>query len=309
MEKAIEPWGVNVPFTIIALTYWALGSSTLFFDPSDHPYLMMIGAYSLYEGMFLRLFFPARKYLPLHLTSLVLMSVPLYPFQALSSTFLFLTELLGIRDVRSYGSKFPLNLLVLSSPIVSSLVWFLFPFTGYNTLVTGLLLYLLGVNVGIFSATMGLKAKFGIWQLPVFLLSFLSFLPKLLVFILVGYYVWLWVGTRKVRMELTPLLTLIGSLSVTASSLILGQGIHAFALGVMTPMFYSCITYSTSRYNYGRTTPIPVLLAVSYFLRFLNLEVSGILFVVVTLYFLLLIRHNMTITTLRLGMSAKYLRG
>jgi hypothetical protein len=156
---------------------------------------------------------------------------------------------------------------------------------------------------------MGLKAKFGIWQLPVFLLSFLSFLPKLLVFILVGYYVWLWVGTRKVRMELTPLLTLIGSLSVTASSLILGQGIHAFALGVMTPMFYSCITYSTSRYNYGRTTPIPVLLAVSYFLRFLNLEVSGILFVVVTLYFLLLIRHNMTITTLKLGMSAKYLRG
>lgn len=115
--KEIEPWGVNVPFLVLGLIYWCIGGISLFENITFHPLLMMIGTYSIYFGMFQRLFFPARNYLALHLISLVLLAIPVYPFQALASLALIGVEVWGIRDIKSYGSKFPVNWLVLSSPL------------------------------------------------------------------------------------------------------------------------------------------------------------------------------------------------
>jgi len=54
VEKRVEelrPWGVNVPFIVLGLAYFLAGGLSLWKNPQDHGYLMMVGAYALYEGM------------------------------------------------------------------------------------------------------------------------------------------------------------------------------------------------------------------------------------------------------------------
>jgi hypothetical protein len=305
MEKSIEPWGVNLPFIILSMIYWALGGLSLIKYPYFHPYFMMIGTYSLFFGMLLRLFFPARKYFPVHILSLIFLAIPFYPFQSIASAFLLLNEIWGLRDIKHYGSRFPLNLLVLASPFSSLLAWSLYPFYGYFILMIGLLFYLFGINIGVFTATAGAKPKFGIKQLPIFILIIISFYPKFLFFALLGYFIWLFYDSKQIKYRY--LSVSFTSLTVTLSSIFLGEEIHAFALGIMAPFFFNCIVYSTSRYNYEKVYPIPYLLLVSYFLRFINLEVSSVFFIIATLYFLYLIKDNFTIKSIKVGMSSRYL--
>ncbi|BBG23272.1 hypothetical protein IC006_0556 [Sulfuracidifex tepidarius] len=306
--KEIEPWGVNVPFLLLGLAYWCAGGVSLFEGLAFHPLFMMIGTYSIYFGMFQRLFFPARNYLPLHLASLVLLAVPVYPLQAFASVSLVGVEVWGVKDIRSYGTRFPVNWLVLSSPVASVVAWLLYPLDVW-VLVVPLLLYLLGVNVGVFSATLGLKPKFGWRQFPVLDMVVLTgVLPSLFPALVVAYTVWLFLGTRRFKFNLTALLSLLTPVVASISSLSLGEEIHAFALGMMAPFFFSCITYSTSRYNYGRTVPVPVLLLSSYLLRSFDLWFSSLLFILSTLYFIYMTKDNFTLTTVRSGMASKYVR-
>jgi hypothetical protein len=301
VEKAIEPWGVNVPYLALGLVYWALGGATI--SLGLHPYFMMVGSYAVFFGMISRLFFPARKYILGHVITLALLSVPLYPFQALASASLGVTELWGFKDTKSYGAKFPVNVLVLSSPFASFVAWLLFP-ANYEVLLFPLTLYLLGVNVGVFSATMGFKPKFGAKQVPLILLSVL--VVKYPVLPVLGYVAWL-LYDSKPRVNATAMATLSASIATTSASLLLGQELHAFALGVMMTYFFNCITYSTSRYNYQKAFPIPLLLATSYFTRFLNLELSSAFTAFTVLYFVYLVKDNFTWRTIKLGISAKYL--
>ncbi len=304
MEKAIEPWGVNVPFIILAMIYWALGGISLLENFPFHPYFMMIGSYSLFFGMLLRLFFPARKYLPLHILSLILLSIPFYPFQSIASLFLIFNELWGLKDVIHYGGKFPINLLVLASPFSSLIAWSLYPYYGYSILMVGLLFYLFGINIGVFTVTAGAKPKFGMKQLPIFVLIALSIYHNFLFFALLGYFIWLFYDSKTIKKG--GLSIILTSLLVTFSSIFLGEEIHAFALGIMATFFFNCIIYSTSRYNYSKSYPIPYLLLVSYFLRFINIEISGLFFMISTLYFLYLIKDNFTLKAIKLGLSSKY---
>lgn len=308
--KEIEPWGVNVPFLLLGLSYWFLGGMSLTtrapLNIAMHPFFMMIGAYSIYFGMFQRLFFPAKNYIMLQLASLILLSVPIYPFQAFASISLAGVELWGIKDVKSYGSRFPVNWLVLLSPFASAVAWFIYPEEVW-ALTVPLLLYLLGINVGVFSATLGLKPKFGWKQIPIIGLAIATgFLPKLLPALMVFYVIWLILGTRKVNLNVTAITFLLSPLVALTSSLFLGEEFHAFALGLMAPFFFGCIAYSTSRYNYGKMTPVPALLLIAYLVRPLDLGASSIFFVFATVYFLFMIRGNLTLTTVKTGMSARY---
>ncbi|WP_061972209.1 hypothetical protein [Sulfolobus acidocaldarius] len=298
--KEIEPWGVNIPYLILGLVYWGIGGISAFNNLPHHFYFMMIGTYSIYFGMISRLFFPARNYLATHLTSLFLLAIPYYPFQALASLVLIITELWSISDIRGYGSRFPLNLLVLSSPFASLIGWIFYVQFGYFVLVPPLLLYLLGVNIGVFSATLGIKAKLGFKQFSVFILVLLY--PISISITIAGYVLWLLYKTRVKERNLSSILTLSVAVIVSFSSLFLGEQIHAFAFGVMIPFFFNCITYSTSRYNYGKLFPIPILSALSYFMRFVNLPLSSVFFISAVLIFLILNRHNFTIRTIKLGM-------
>ncbi|AOL16443.1 hypothetical protein BFU36_06710 [Sulfolobus sp. A20] len=307
MEKAIEPWGVNVPYIILGLLYWLLGGIFLYTNLQFHPYFMMIGSYSIFFGMISRLFFPARKYLPLHLTSLILLAIPFYPFQALASASLLATEIWGIKDIRSYGGRFPINTLVLSSPIISLIVWSIFPY-NYTLLIVGLMLYLLGINIGVFTATLNAKPKFGITQLPIFMLIFmLIFIQKLLFIVILGYIIWLFIGSKGVKINASALSVIIVALAVSLSYYFLGEFTHAFAFGIMLPFFFSCITYSTSRYNYSKVYPIPYLSALAYFFRFIYFTISPIFTIISILYFIYLFKDNISIETIKLGMSSKYL--
>jgi len=308
--KDIQPWGVNVPFIYLSSLLWALGGISLRWGLPylDHPYLMILGAYSLYCGMIQRLFFPARKYLPLQLTSLILLPFPFHFFQVAAFGSLTITEVIALRDVKAYGSRFPWNFLVLLSPPSSAVAWFLFH-GNYWILVPPLLLYVLGVNVGVFSANLSLRPLLGLSQLPVVVSVLLTWLfPKLLPITLAIYFSLL-LYRRKERgiHSLTALLTGVSGVLVPFSSLYLGDLLHAFALGVMAPFFASCIVYSTSRYNYGRTWPIPLAFASSYFLRFHYLGVSWVPFALASLYFLFLARESLGFTALKYGMSKKYL--
>lgn len=303
MEKTIEPWGVNIPFIILTIIYWLLGGISLVNGLPFHPYFMMIGAYSLFFGMLLRLFFPARKYFSLHILSLILIAIPIYPFQAIASLSLIFNELWGLRDVIHYGSKFPINLLVLASPFSSLLSWSLYPYYGYSILMVGLLFYLFGINIGVFTATAGAKPKFGVKQLPIFVLILLTIYHNFLFFALLGYFVWLFYNSNIIKKGLS---VVFASLFITLASIFLGDEIHAFALGIMAMFFFNCIIYSTSRYNYGKAYPIPYLLLISYFFRFINIEISGLFFIISTLYFLYLIKDNFTLKSLKTGLSSKY---
>ena len=124
VEKRVEelrPWGVNVPFIVLGLAYFLAGGLSLWKNSQDHGYLMMVGAYALYEGMITRLFFPATKYFKLQALTLISLAVPLPEAQALSSYALTFLELRALRDVKSYGSRFPVNALVLASLALSIL--------------------------------------------------------------------------------------------------------------------------------------------------------------------------------------------
>jgi len=95
---------------------------------------------------------------------------------------------IALRDVKAYGSRFPWNFLVLLSPPSSAVAWFLFH-GNYWILVPPLLLYVLGVNVGVFSANLSLRPLLGLSQLPVVVSVLLTWLfPKLLPITLAIYF-------------------------------------------------------------------------------------------------------------------------
>ncbi|WP_369611308.1 hypothetical protein [Sulfurisphaera javensis] len=309
MDKIeIEPWGVNVPYIYLATIMFFLGGLSLDISPSYHPYFMTIGVYSLYFGMLQRLFFPAKKYFMTHILALIFLAIPLsHYFQFLASIFLIVIEITALRDVKSYGSKFPVNILVLSSPFLSAIMWFLF--LNYWSLAIPILIYILGVNIGVFTATLGAKPFFGILQLPVLIMGLLSmFYPFLIPVTLVFYFLLLFRKRINFKVNPTSILVIIISLLTTFSAIVLEDMLHAFYLDVMFPFFFSCITYSTARYNHQKVAYILPLLLLSYYFRFINLEVSGIFLPVSYLYFLFLIKDTLGITGIKVGMSAKYLK-
>ncbi|BBG26083.1 hypothetical protein [Sulfuracidifex tepidarius] len=302
--KTVDPWGVHVPFLLLGSAYFVAGGVSLIVDPGFHGHFMLLGAYTVYAGMLLRLFFPAKKYV--FFQSLTLALLLLYPFPWLAFLSLSAVEVWGLMDVRSYGGRFPVNLLVLSSPFLSAVSWLLFTGSDFPILVVPLLSYLLGVNEGIFSATLGLKPKFGVLQLPILALVLLYPLSRAFLPVIVAvYFVWLAHGTKRVVRNLSALSVLSSSLVTALSSYFLGEEIHAFALGLMIPFFYSCITYSTSRHNYGKVYVPVTLSTLSYFTRFVDLGFSAILLAVSALVFLYLVRGNLNATTVKNGVSRR----
>jgi len=308
-EKIVEPWGVNVPFIYLATIMFLLGGLSLHYYFLSHAYLMTIGAYALYFGMVQRLFFPAKKYLVTQLLSLILLAIPFsHYFQFFASVSLIITEIMALKDLKSYGSKFVVNLLVLSSPFLSAIFWFLF--LNYWSLAIPILVYILGVNIGVFTATLGAKPFFGKDQIPILLLSILTLpFPILLPITLAIYILFLFRKRIGKQRNITSISVIASMLISTFSSLYLGDYIHAFYLGVMFPLFFSCITYSTARYNHGKVVYIAVLFILSYFTRFINLELSALFLPIAYLYFLYLIKDTLGITGIKLGISTRYLKG
>jgi len=317
MSEEVEPWGVNVPFIYVATIMFLLGGLSLHYPILSHAYLMTIGTYTLYFGMIQRLFFPAKKYLVTQILSLVLLSIPLsHYFQFLASVALIATEIMALRDLKRYGSKFVVNLLVLSSPFLSAIMWFLF--LNYWSLTIPILVYILGVNIGVFTVTLGAKPFFGKDQILVLLLSLLTMpFPFLLPVTLVVYFIFLFRKRVYRLLNITSLSVIITMLIVTFSSLYLGEithafyisVIHAFYLDVMFPLFFSCITYSTARYNHNKVVYVIALLIPAYYVRFINLELSGLFLPIAYLYFLYLIKDTLGITGIKVGLSTRYLKG
>ncbi|WP_338598812.1 hypothetical protein V6M85_08620 [Sulfolobus tengchongensis] len=304
--KEIEPWGVNIPFIFLAVIYWALGALSIILNLPYHPYFMLIGAYALYFGMIQRLFFPAKNYLPLHIASLIFLAIPIHYSQIIASVCLSVTEIWALRDMKKYGSKFPVNALVLSSPFASIIAWIFYP--NFWTLIVPLLLYILGVNVGVFSANLRTRPIFGVYQIPIFLIVLLSyFFPLIFPFIGIIYFLVIYRKIMTVR-NLSAFSTLLSIIIVPLLSLYFKDYIHAFTLGIMSPLFFSCIIYSTSRYNYNRVVALTTLSALSYILRTINLEMSGILWIIAVLYFLYLLKDNFYLTSIKLGLSMKFIR-
>jgi len=297
--KQVFPWGVNVPFTYLAFTLWGAGAVELILNPTVHPYLMMLGAYSLYFGMVQRLFFPVRRYLPLQILSLAI-GVPLPWAQVVGSAALLGTEVWSLLDVRSYGSRYPLNLLVLSSVPMSLLTWIVYG-NNFWVLVVPLLSYLLGVNEGILSSNLKLKPRLGLEQVPLLAAVILCFFfPVVFPAVMIVYA--LSFGWSKFKSQVSALLTLAVSLVVPIGSWWLGNPIHAFTLGVMSPMFASCVTYSISRENYGKEWPIPLLFGASFFLRNFDLILSGLPWVVGMLFFMGLVAKRLDPRSMSLGL-------
>lgn len=307
-ETLIEPWGVNVPYIYLATIMFALGGLSLHYFINLHPYFMTIGVYSLYFGMIQRLFFPAKKYLISQILALIFLAIPFsHYFQFFASIFLIITEITALKDVKSYGSKFPTNLLVLSSPFLSAILWFLF--LNYWSLIIPILVYILGVNIGVFTATLGVKPFFGISQSPILILSLLSIIyPSLIAVVITYYFLFLFRKKVTLKMNATSIGVIVISVTSIFASIVLGNLIHAFYLDVMYPFFFSCITYSTARYNHSKVVYSLPFLILSYFLRFMNLEVSAIFLPISYLYFMYLIKDTLGLTGLRLGISAKYLK-
>nr|WP_010978061.1 hypothetical protein [Sulfurisphaera tokodaii] len=303
--KEIEPWGVNVPYIYLSTIMFLLGGISLIKFPFYHPYFMMIGAYSLYFGMIQRLFFPAKNYLPLHILALILLAIPIsHYFQFLASIVLVITEIKALKDVKSYGSKFPVSTLVLSSPFLSAILWYFY--INYWSLIIPLAVYILGVNIGVFTATLGVKPFFGLYQIPVLILLIISmFLPFFLAIALVYYFAFLMRKGIK-RINWTSISVILVSLA-SMSALYLGDLSHAFFLDVMFPLFFSCITYSTARYNHEKVVYIIPLLLFAFFTRFINLQFSAIFLPIAYIYFLYLIKDTLGITGIKLGISKKYL--
>lgn len=304
MRRNLDPWGVNIPFLILSAIQFSLGGGVLL-GLGGHPLLMLAGSYSLMYGMFMRLFFPSRKYLPLHLGVLVFSLLSTSEAEVISSLLVSALEIIGIRDLRRYGSRFPLNLLVLISPPMAILAWYI---NYYWFLLLPLSSYVLGVNYGVFSANAKGKVRLGAWQLPMILLEVGVFLFPVL-YPLLGISYFATIANRRIRPNSTSLATLVSVVTSPLLSALLGDQVHSFTLGVMAPLFFSCILYSTSRYNYQRGFPLPLLSLLSYISRGLFLDLSWIPLTLAFLYFLYLIRDNFTVTTLKTGTSARYLRG
>lgn len=302
----IEPWGVNIPYIILALIYWAIGSASIILDLPYHPYFMMIGAYSLYFGMIQRLFFPAKKYISLHIISLILLAIPIYYSQILASITLISVEIWALRDMRKYGSRFPINALVLSSPFASLVAWVFY--SNYWILVIPLLLYIMGVNIGVFSATLRTKPVFGVYQIPLFIVILLSyFFPFIFSFIGIVYFLLIFRKTVNIR-NISAFATLLSIIIIPLLSLYLGDYMHAFTLGVMSPLFFSCITYSTSRYNYDKVVILSVLSPLAYILRYVYFPISGLPWIMSLIYFIYLIKDNFYIKSIKLGLSVRFIK-
>ncbi|ARM76784.1 hypothetical protein [Acidianus manzaensis] len=304
MKNAIEPWGVNVPYIYLSIVMFTLGGLSLFLN-NYHGYLMSIGAYSLYFGMIQRLFFPAKKYIYTQLLALFSLAIPFsHYFQALASVFLIITEIWALKDVKKYGSKFPINYLVLSSPFASFISWLFF--VNYWMLVIPIFIYILGVNIGVFAATLNAKPFFGYKQIPVLVLTVLSYFFKIFFpLTLIVYFSMLF--SRRIKPNLTSFSVVVISLGLALSAIFLHEYIHAFYLGSMATFFFSCITYSTARYNHDKVFYSVILLVPAYFLRFINLDVSAVFFPLSFLLFLYLIKDNLGITGIKTGMSKKFL--
>jgi len=262
-----------------------------------------MGAYSFYFGMLQRLFTPARKYLFLSLSSLIFMLIPIYMFQAISSAIVSFMLIWSIIDVRKYGGSFPMNYLVLISPLLSTISWILH---NYYYLIPPLLSYVLGVNIGVFTANIGSRAVFGIKQIPILVGVIFSYINYIAIPITIVVYTLMILVGKELRFSLTSVLSLTSLIIVPISSIILGDIIHSFMLGVMTPMLFTCSIYSTSRYNYNKALVIPILDMMSYYLRFLT-PLSGIPWLVSFIYYIALFRDNLSIVTVKTGMSKRYL--
>ena len=312
VEKRVEelrPWGVNVPFIVLGLAYFLAGGLSLWKNPHDHGYLMMVGAYALYEGMMMRLFFPATKYFKLQALALISLAIPLPEAQALSSYALTLLELRALRDVKSYGSRFPVNALVLASPVLSSISWTTFVFFKDPTLLfPPLVSYVLGINIGIFTATLGSKPLFGWRQAPYLALASLSFLSPAFSASVILYSALVLLTATNLRS--TSTVVLVSFLVSGLEALFLNDFVHAFSLGFMLASFINCIVYSTSRYAFNGVPhflSVSLILASSLAWPFFKV-VSFVLTGAALLLFVYTTRHNLTLNALKYGMSEVYLR-
>jgi len=299
----LEPWGVYVPFIYLSIIYWLIGSLGLLYGVY-HPLFMMLGAYSFYFGMLQRLFVPAKKYLPFHITALALLSYPSYITASLSSLVVTICIHKSIYDLLKISKgklNFPLNLLVLSSPLLATVSWLLFPVNPYYTLPP-LIAYILGVNIGVFTAVAGAKPFFGVSQIPFLLLTILTyFYPTLIPIIFVIYLVFLF--RKGILPSFTPLLIITSSVIVLLSSYFINDIIHAFLLGVMTQYFFSCSTYSLARYNYSKLWIMSVLILLAYFTRTVNLQFSGVFWLASVALYLYLAKDALGMHGIKYGNS------
>ncbi|BCU69687.1 hypothetical protein [Stygiolobus caldivivus] len=299
--KEVKPWGVNVPFIILSIVYWALGGLSLRFDVSLHPYFMLLGAYSLFFGMVQRLFFPATKYFPLQILTLVLLAVPMYYFQIFASLTLSLTEVWALIDVKRYGGKSPVNILVLSSPPLSVIAWLLHQ--DLWVMIIPLLTYTLGVNIGVFTSNLRTRPLFGVKQIPLLATVLLTAVFHWLYYVIGIIYLLAIFRFTVGKGNLSAYITLFSVSVSPLMSLLLGDVFHSFFVGVMSPLFFSCIVYSTSRYNYGLVW-VPVLLSfASYLSRDVSLALAGLIWALAFLSFLYLIKDSFTLHTIRYGVS------
>ncbi len=268
-----------------------------------HPYMMTLGVTMVYAGMFLRLFFPAKKYFYLQLGSLISFLIPLPPFQVVGSLLLLTCEVWGLNDVMSYGSRFPRNYLVLSSPLLLAISWALYLVSGsLNYVLISVLVYLLGVNIGVLAASSSSKPRFGIQQIPVFI----SLLPAIfsirLTFITILLY-YAWIKPAKFSLPVYSLF-FTNLLSLTVGS-VFGNSTHGFTLGLMLPLFMNCMVFSINRGNYQKLWVPITMLFISFLMRFVNVELSALPATAGVIYFLFLIRDIFSYSYLRSGRKSK----
>ncbi|MEM1627589.1 MAG: hypothetical protein QXV69_10095 [Sulfolobaceae archaeon] len=300
----LEPWGVYVPFIYLSVVYWLLGGFGLFSFGINHPLFMMLGAYSFYFGMLQRLFVPAKKYLPFHIASFIVLLYPSYFSALISSIIVSICLYKSIYDLLKISNgklNFPLNFLVLSSPLLSAVSWYLFPINPYYT-IPPLIAYILGVNIGVFTAVLGARPFFGVRQIPFLLLVVLSyFFPFLIPIIFIVYFIFLF--RRGISASFTPLLMVTSSLVILFSSYFTHEIIHSFTIGIMTQYFFSCSVYSLARYNYKKLYLISIFAFLSYFIRFMNLPASGLFWMASVLVYLYLVKDAMGIHGIKYGNS------
>ena len=306
--KEISPWGVQSPFLILAAVYFILSLAELVKrDFTLHGYFAMVATYSLLSGMLMRLFFPATKYLPLHLLTLIALAFPFPLSQVASMVSLTAVEVWALKDVRSYGSKFPVNLLVLSSPVAGIPAWLAFSITGEMVfLLPPVVMYVLGINVGLFTATLRSKPFFWLRQLPFLILSAFSFFQPLYAVDSLAFSVYFLITAKNFK---SPSLLVLASF-MASSILSFNDLTHSVLLGLMLPSFVNCVVYSIARYNYG--TPghwfsLSALLA-SLVSWFAFRELSALLTLISVATFYALIAHNFHPVSVKLGISVRFLR-
>lgn len=310
MKNAIEPWGVNVPFIYSALLYWTLGAVQILLKGALHPLFMMDGSYLFYVGMLYRLFSPAKRYVLGHLTSLILLLTLNTILIGIGMLVVSITLTLAIFDVKRYGSKFPVNYLVILSPFSGAFSWLLFYFTNdYYYLEIPLLLYILGVNVGVFMATLNGRPLFGMKQLAIILPIFLGYVYPILINIITIIYPLFIIRVRTFRSKgsLTTLSATLALVSIVVSAslgLILGglYFLHSFTVGVMSVLLFSCSTYALARYNYRFEWIISILLLLDL------ISFSGIPWILAVGMYVFLIRESLGIFGIKHGISSRFVK-